>query len=278
MPDNRLPAQEALMNVRRHRLTVFVLLAYATSWWVVPLHISGFPVFPYGPDFAAVAVAGLAAGRPGIAALMARLRSWRVRPRWFAVAVGLPVGIALVSVAALRLTRGPQTPTPGPASLLEFFVVLPVMVLIGGALGEELGWRGFALPTLQRRHHPLVAVLILTGLHLGWHLPLFLVIDPPLVVPFTVELAGGGLVLAWVANRNDSLWPVVLTHGAHNMAQQAFMSGLSGSDLAAIQWLTAVGWLVAGTVVLAGTRGRLGATAIPNGGGLPLAAHQTADH
>lgn len=261
------------MNVRRHRLTVFALLAYALSWWVLPMHVPGFPVLPFGPDLAALVVVGVTAGRPGVAALLARLRSWRARPRWFALAVGLPAGIALVSVAVLRLAGGPQTAVPVPASLLEFLVVLPVMVVIGGALGEELGWRGFALPTLQRRHHPLVAVGILTVVHLGWHLPLFLVNDPPLLVPFAIELAGGGLVLAWLANRNDSLWPVILTHGSHNMAQQAFMSGLSGADLVTIQWLTAVGWLVAGAAIVAGTRGRLGATGTSNSNHLTAAAH-----
>lgn len=263
------------MNVPRPRLTVFALLAYSLSWWVLPLHVPGFPVFPFGPDLAAVVLVGLTAGRSGVAAQMARLKSRRARPRWFALAVGLPAGIALLSVAALRLARGPQTAVPGPASLLEFLVVLPVMVVIGGALGEELGWRGFALPTLQRRHHPLVAVGILTGMHLGWHLPLFLVNDPPLVVPFAMELAGGGFVLAWLANRNESLWPVIFTHGSHNMAQQAFMSGLSGADLVAIQWLTAVGWLVAGAVIVAGTRGRLGATGKSTSTHLPAAAHHS---
>ena len=247
------------MNVARHPLTVFVVLAYALSWWVLPLRVSGFPVFPYGPDFAAVAVLGLTAGRPGIRSVILRLRTWRVPLRWIALAVGLPAGIALAAVAALRLVGGSPTPMPGPASLLEFVMVLPLMVLIGGALGEELGWRGFALPMLQQRHRPLVAVGILTAIHLVWHLPLFFTGDPPLLVPFAIELTGGGLVLAWMANRNYSLWPVILTHGAHNMAQQAFMSGLSATDLVTIQWLTAAGWLIAGAVVVVVTRGRLGA-------------------
>jgi uncharacterized protein len=247
------------MNLARHRLPLFVVLAYALSWWVLPLHVPGFPVFPFGPDLAAVAVVGLVAGRPGIRALIGRLRMGRVPARWWALAVGLPAGIALAAVAALRLTSGPRISPPGPGAALEFIVVLPLMVLIGGALGEELGWRGFALPILQQRHRPLVAVGILTTLHLVWHLPLFFVSDPPLLVPFAVELAGGGLVLAWMANRNDSLWPVILTHGAHNMAQQAFLSVLSGHDLVTVQWLTAAAWLIAGVVVVVLTRGRLGA-------------------
>jgi membrane protease YdiL (CAAX protease family) len=249
------------VNLARHRLVLFALLAYVLSWWVLPLHVPGFPVFPFGPDLAAVVVVALVAGRPGLRALVDRLRRGRVAPRWWALAVGLPVGIALAAVATLRVLNGPSTSVPGPASLLEFVVILPLMVLIGGALGEELGWRGFALPVLEQRHHPLVAVAIITTLHMVWHLPLFLVSDPPLLVPFAVELAGGGLVLAWMANRNDSLWPVILTHGAHNMAQQAFMSGLEGADLAVIQWLTAGAWLIAGAVVVIHTRGRLGARA-----------------
>jgi uncharacterized protein len=273
----RTPALEAAMNLASHRLTLFVLLAYALSWWVLPLHVPGFPVFPFGPDLAAVAVAGLVAGRPGIRALIGRLRTWRVPPRWFALAIGLPAGIALAAVATLRLANGPRVPAPGPAALLEFVVVLPVMVLIGGALGEELGWRGLALPILQERHHPLAAVGVLAAVHLIWHSPLFLVSDPPLLVPFAVELAGGGLVLAWMANRNASLWPVILAHGAHNMAQQAFMSGLGDADLVTIQWLTAGGWLTAGLVVLVATGGRLGAPATAASTPLPSVAPDYAD-
>ena len=247
------------MNLTRHRLTLFVTLAYALSWWVLPLHVAGFPVFPYGPDLAAVIVLGLTAGRPGVRALLARLRSWRVPPRWLALAVGLPAGIALAGVGVVRVWNGPASAMPGPASLLEFVLVLPLMVVIGGALGEELGWRGFALPILQRRHHPLAAVGLLAAVHLVWHVPLFLAGDPPLLVPFAIELAGGGLVLAWMANRNTSLWPVILAHGGHNMAQQAFMSGLTASHLVTVQWVTAAGWLIAGSVVVVLSRGRLGA-------------------
>ena len=240
------------MNIRRHRLTVFTLLAYALSWWVVPLQVSGFPVFPFGPDLAALVVLGVTAGRPGVAALLCRLRSWRVRPALFALCVGLPAGFALLAIGGWSWLIW------GVFVLVEFFAVLPVMVVVGGALGEELGWRGFALPVLQRRVDPLLAVCILTVLHLGWHLPLFWANDPPLPIPFAIELAGGGLVLAWLANRGESLWPAILLHGAHNMAQQAFMSELEGADLVAVQWLTAAAWLVAGAVVLVGTRGRLG--------------------
>ena len=249
------------MKLTQYRFTVFVLLAYALSWWLLGLDVPGFPVFPFGPDLAAGAVVALTVGRPGLQALIGRLRAWRVPARWLALAIGLPLGIAVAAVAALRLTSGPHTAVPDPASFLEFFLILPLMVLVGGALGEELGWRGFALPILQQRHHPVVAVAILTTVHLLWHLPLFLVEDPPLLVPFAVELAGGGLVLAWMANSHHSLWPVILTHGAHNMAQQAFMSGLNHADLLTIQWLTATGWLVAGAVIALATRGHLGAPA-----------------
>ena len=192
------------MNHAQRQLTLFVLLTYALSWWVLPLHVPGFPVFPYGPDIAALVVVGFTAGRPGCRELIGRLRRWQVPPRWLVLAVGLPASIALAAVAALRLVGGSSTPIPGPGSLLEFVLVLPLMVLIGGALGEELGWRGYALPSLQLRHHPLAAVGILTLVHLVWHLPLFFVNDPPLLVPFAAELAGGGLVLAWIGE-NDQL-------------------------------------------------------------------------
>ena len=139
------------MGLSSHRLTLFVVLAGALSWWGLPLHV---PAFPFGSEFAALAVAGLSTGTPGIRALIGRLGSGRVAPRWFALVVGLPAGIALTAVVTLRLACGPRIPAPGPTVLLELVVVLPLMVPIGEALGEEVGSRGFALPILQRGTTP----------------------------------------------------------------------------------------------------------------------------
>ena len=49
---------------------------------------------------------------------------------------------------------------------------LRLVVPVFAPIGEEPGWRGFALPRLQRRHSPLVATLMLGVVVAAWHLPL----------------------------------------------------------------------------------------------------------
>ena len=239
------------------RLVAFVGLTYLLTFWIVPLKLGGFPVFPYGPDAALFIVVAFTSGRSGIRRLLSSLRQWRTNPGWYAFAVLAPVAIATAATVGARLLGAPAAALPGPDSAVEFAVILPVMILVGGALGEELGWRGFALPVLQRRLAPLTTVLTIFLLHAVWHLPLFLADDPPPAVPFLLELAAGGVVLAWLMNCTGRIWLPILLHGAHNMSQQAFMSGFTGQHAVTVQWLTAIGWALLALIVIAATRAKL---------------------
>jgi hypothetical protein len=182
-----------------------------------------------------------------------------VHAGWYLFALLVPAAIGIGSVLAVRAAGAPASVLPGPDTGIEFLVVLPVMILVGGAFGEELGWRGFALPVLQRRFSPVGAVAIIVVAHAIWHLPLFFTSEPPAAPPFLIELAGGGIVLAWLMNSLRVIWVPILLHGAHNMAQQAFMSEVTGADLVTLQWFTAAGWAALALAVLIITRGRLAA-------------------
>jgi len=250
--------QGVIMNVvKRWPLLAFFIAAYALSFWIVPLEVDGFPLFPYGPDAALIAVAAALAGRRGVRQTFRALRQWRTGPGWYAFAVVAPVAIAVPAVFTTALIAGDTSSLPGAGSVLEFVLVLPLMIVIGGALGEEPAWRGFALPLLQQRHHPVVAVTLLAAAHAIWHLPLLLAPDGPATAPWLLELAGGAIVLAWLMNATGRIWVPVVLHGAHNMTQQAFLSGFSGSDLVTVQWVTAAGWVLLGSLVLWRTRGML---------------------
>ena len=238
---------------------LFLLLTYVLTWWVVPLGSDSFPVFPYGPDLALVVLVSLTGGRAGLRRLGRSLRKWRVHAGWYLFALLVPAAIGIGSVLAVRAAGAPASVLPGPDTGIEFLVVLPVMILVGGAFGEELGWRGFALPVLQRRFSPVGAVAIIVVAHAIWHLPLFFTSEPPAAPPFLIELAGGGIVLAWLMNSLRVIWVPILLHGAHNMAQQAFMSEVTGADLVTLQWFTAAGWAALALAVLIITRGRLAA-------------------
>ena len=217
---------------------VFVALAYALSWsWLIPLAAAhlvvrrgvGWPThLPalLAPAVAAVVVTAWTMGRPGVRDLAARVARWRVPLRWWLVAVSPVVflGLALAAIAA----AGKALPSVGDFGR---FSGIPAVSLAGvlliifvGALGEETGWRGYALPQLQRRFSPLASSLILALVWFGWHLPQFWVIatyrdfSPIQYVGMFCGLACGAVVLTWLYNRSGgSILLVAVWHGLYNV-------------------------------------------------------------
>ena len=233
----RLPARgRSRLNVAA--LLCFFGLAYGLSWsWVIPLaagHLivrqaAAWPThLPalLGPAIAAVAVTAWTAGRPGLADLGARMVRWRVPVRWWLAAVSpaLFLGLALAVLAVAG------TPVPEAAEFGRFSGTPAVglagvaLVILAASLGEETGWRGYALPQLQRRFSPLASSLILAVLWFGWHLPQFWVIAtyrsfaPVGYVGMFFGLACGAVVLTWLYNRSGgSILLVAIWHGLYNV-------------------------------------------------------------
>jgi membrane protease YdiL (CAAX protease family) len=164
-------------------------------------------------------------GRPGVRDLLTRLVRWRVQVRWWLVAVS-PVAflcLALIAMAA----AGQPLPQVGDfgrfSGIPAIGLVAVLLIILVGALGEETGWRGYALPQLQRRFGPLASSLILAAFWFGWHLPQFLVIatyrdfSPVQYVGMFLGLACGAVVLTWLYNRSGgSILLVAVWHGLYN--------------------------------------------------------------
>ena len=88
---------------------------------------------------------------------------WRVRWYWYVVAIGLPLAVVLLT-AGLNIALGASAPSLAFGSVSTILLVFAVRLVNpgDGALGEEPGWRGFALPGLQGSGlSPLVSTLIL---------------------------------------------------------------------------------------------------------------------
>ena len=222
-------------------LVVFFALAYALSWsWAIPLAVThsivrrgeGWPThYPLllGPAIAAVVVTAWTMGRPGVRDLLARVARWQVPMRWWLAAVSPAafVGLALIAMAAAGKAL-PSVADFGQYSGTPAIGLVGVLLLIAvGALGEETGWRGYALPQLQRRFSPLASSLILAVLWFGWHLPQFFVIatyrnsSPVQYVGFFLGLTCGAVILTWLYNRSGgSILLVAVWHGLYN-----FVSG-----------------------------------------------------
>ena len=247
--------------IRRWPLLSFFLLAYLLSWWIFPLNAGGFPVFPFGPDLAALVVVAITVGRTGVRRVLTSLTRWRAAPRWYAVALLLPLAITVPSVFAMRWLGASPSELPGVTAFVSYLAILPVVLLIGGPLGEELGFRGYALPVLMQRHRPLVAVALLAAGHVLWHLPLFFTQDRPPFPAFVLGLLSGGVVLAWLFNSTRNILVVMLLHAGFNTSQQQFMASFSAAHSGTVQLITAVGWAAAAAAVIGLTRGTLASPA-----------------
>ena len=173
--------------IKRYPLLSYFVLAYGLSWiiwvpvgwvvsqvneppeWVFLLVILGI----YGASGAGFIMTVFVEGKPGVRKLLARVRIWRIGIHWYLVTFLVIPVLILVGMAFYALLGneiGPFVPSLFPPLLLG-----AIPAIFFGPLGEEFGWRGFALPRLQLRFSAFWSSIILGILHTFWHAPLFFV-------------------------------------------------------------------------------------------------------
>jgi CAAX protease family protein len=179
------PSHRLVQIMRLHPLVCFFLLAFGLTWaFELPALLIWHPSDPYhgmapilllGPALSALLMTAVVEGKQGIGRLLRRYALWRVGLRWYLVVLlGIP---ALILLSALTVPGAIATfRAPTPLFLLTSVLIYFFLLTLGGPLGEELGWSGFALPRLQQGHGPLAGTLVLGVLWGLWHLPLFLFI------------------------------------------------------------------------------------------------------
>jgi membrane protease YdiL (CAAX protease family) len=207
--------------VKRHPIITFFVLAYAISWVGMPLYAAGIWPIPFlatGPLIAALIVIPITQGLSGLRELGLRMIRWRVRWYWYVVAVGLPLAVLLLTVG-LNVALGASAPSlAGVGSLSTILMVFAVRLInpLDGPMGEEPGWRGFALPGLQTTLSPLITTLILAVLITGWHLPTFFLeggFQPAIFVGGVVGTVAVTFWYTWLFNHTGgSVLLVLLAH------------------------------------------------------------------
>lgn len=166
----------------------------------------------FGPMLAATIVTAREGGRAAVRELYAGLLKWRAPVETYLVPLVLP-GLLLTAVLCLLNAAGRQGDVSflPPASRIAFALVISV--------AEEVGWRGFALPRLQKTMGPVAASGVIAIVWTLWHIPMFLGAGVPLslLVVMLLLFSGGSFLCTWAFNRSGgSLLVAVVAHlGAH---------------------------------------------------------------
>lgn len=178
-----------------------------------PLHY----LAAFGPSIAGIVMAASTEGWAGVRGLLARaVPSWSSWPWYAAVLIGFP---ALNLAAAGLVTPDFIATLPTWRRLL---LLLPLTLFRDtGPLGEEFGWRGFALPRLLKRRRPLHAAVLLGVIWWAWHLPTFFIpalSQYQLSIPvFLVNSVALSVIMAWLYLRTrGDLLLMILIHVAAN--------------------------------------------------------------
>jgi len=251
-------------------LLKFFSLTYAMTWtcFFAAASVSGGtagfrgPLFLLGtiaPSLVALALTAWADGREGAQALLGRILRWQVGVRWYVFALGY---MSVVKLAAALVHRAVTGVWPRFGETPLYVMAGAILISTWVQAGEEIGWRGYALPRMAARLGLAPASVLLGIIWATWHLPLFFIPGTSTTgQSFPVYLAqvtAVSVAMAWLYWKIEgSLLLTMILHAAINNTKDIVPSAvaaaaspwtLSSSPIAwitaALLWICAAGFLV----------------------------------
>jgi uncharacterized protein len=276
--------------IKRHPLPSYFALTFAVTWGLfvlavgpggIPATKEEFTTLPLGailavlvgPSVSGIVLTGLVYGREGFRGLLTRMRRWRVGARWYAVALlTAPLVFTAVLIPLSLISPVFRLGIFASEARVSFVLMNIVVALVVGIL-EELGWTGFAVPTLLGLGYSVLSTGLIVGVLWGaWHLlgndiwaSVAIAGDLPLAL-FVVlrglsllvgQLLAYRVLMVWVYERTESLLLAILMHAS--FAASTFIlnpvagpGAMSGSSLLTYDLvLAAAMWIVVGVVAVA---------------------------
>lgn len=254
-------------------LLKFFSLTYAVTWtcFIAAAALSGsvapaapvlaglrgilFLLGTFAPAIVALWLAARVEGSEGALALLRRTLEWRVGVRWYVFAVGYMAAIKLAVALVHRVATGAW---PRFGDEAWYIMLAAIVISTPGQAGEEIGWRGYALPRLATRFGFARGSLLLGVIWACWHLPLFFIpgIDKSgqSLPVYLLQVTALSVALAWLyVHTNGSLLLLMLMHSAVNQTKDIVPSAVSAAtnpfalSTSLVAWLTvALLWLCAG--------------------------------
>ena len=268
--------------MRQHPLFFYFFLAYAISWILfIPYVLAewgalqgDYTIFyilhTFGPALATIVVTAAIAGKIGLHDLRQRVRQWYAPWQWYLfILLGIPALVLLGIVLQPGALAGFHDLTPLLLVGYPFYFVATFFG--GGPLGEEVGWRGFALPRMQSRFGPLWGTLLLGLLWSCWHLSDFLTASKgggqgtgwttfltnfPV---FTLAVVSLAVVMTWIYNHTGgSIFIAILAHTSVNIVEALLIPRYLTVAEISLHRALLVSFGVMALLILTLTRGRLG--------------------
>lgn len=224
--------------ISRHQLVSFFILTYLITYAIalfsryvteVPANSFFYYLMIFSPTISALVIAAVAGGWQGVKKLLSGFARWKFKFGWVVAVLSLTL-VPLVIVLVYRLV-GNDPPGIAAGTTASFLLMNLLLTLINGPLAEETGWRGFALPRLQRRFGALVSSLILGVIWAFWHLPFYFISAGKVGIPFpiyVVMVTALSIFITWIYNNTQgNLVLCILAHFCFNF-NSAFIAGFLG--------------------------------------------------
>src|SRR5215207_2641877 len=276
--------------IKKHPLLSYLALVFAISWggMLIVAGPGGIQsnkelAFSYvamlaGPSVVGILLTGLAYGRAGLRELLSRLLRWRVGARWYAVALLTAPLVSTAVLIPLSLISPVFLPGIFASDAKVSFVLMGIVVGLIVGIFEELGWTGFAVPTLLKLRYGVLSTGLIVGVLWGaWHLlgndiwasvatsgglpPALFAVLVGLVL-LVGQLPAYRVLMVWVYERTGSLLLAMLMHASYSastfiLGPVAGPGAMSGASLlAAVLASAAATWVVVGVLAVA-THGHL---------------------
>ena len=263
--------------IKKHTLWIYFVLAYALTWGGSAVHLAlsregnvagvstladipAATLILLGPALAALAAAGIEQGRHGPGHLLRSLGAWRVGWIWWAFVFAYPI-LHHLAIAGIRWAAGGPAPrffsNPAlPRNSIPLALAIGIAVNLVRGLGEEIGWRGYALPRLQRRWGALAASLVLGVIWALWHWhPANLEILGRFPIWHLLTVLPVAVVYTWLYNRTGgSLLVAVVFHMWQDVAEYIVPMGVYEGETSGLIISVAVNWIAA-IALAAGCKG-----------------------
>ena len=269
--------------INRYQIIIFFVLTFVLSWF--PWYAGIAPeVMTMGPSIAAFIVVLILGGWRGFVDLLRPFGRWRASLGIWVLAIFGPGILYLLGLGVHVLMDGEVPPfimIREELNLLPLYLVMVVLMPWNGPVGEEFGWRGYALPKLQNKYGPLIASLVIGTIWGIWHLPSFFApegvvgaiaaaIGMVFIIPYTLGTIANSIFMTWVYNKSkaSALIAGIIWHAAINfwapvlLSDSSLVAAREGVHLPTIApnlYLTVLAvQVVAALILVIATKGKLG--------------------